>query len=68
MIKLTPERQLIHVGSACVSTKATGVTMALTKGSCLGYWKHLLAFREKRCSGGIVSPTDERRYLNLVRS
>ncbi|RPB11560.1 hypothetical protein P167DRAFT_575050 [Morchella conica CCBAS932] len=29
---------------------------ALTKGSCLRNWKHLLTLREKRGSGGITSP------------
>jgi hypothetical protein len=68
MIKRTPEWQLIHSGSSCVATKAAGVTIALTKGGCLGYRKHLLALREKRGSGGIISQTEERLHRNLVRS
>jgi hypothetical protein len=59
MIKLTPERQLIHAGPSCMATKAAGVTKALTKGGCLGYRKHLLVLREKRGSGGIVSQTEK---------
>jgi hypothetical protein len=55
MIKLTPERQLIHAGPGCMTTNAAGVTKAMTKDGCLGYRKHLLTLREKRGSGGIVS-------------
>jgi hypothetical protein len=47
MIKLTPERQLIHAGPGCLTTKAVGVTKALTKAGWLGYRKHLLVLREK---------------------
>jgi hypothetical protein len=68
MIKLTPERQLIHAGLGCVATKAAGVTKALTKGVCLGYRKHLLALRKTSGSGGIVSLTDGRHHRNLVRT
>jgi hypothetical protein len=68
MIKLTLEWQLIHAGPGFVETKAAGVTKALTKSGYIGYRKHLLALREKRGSGGIVSGTEERLHRNLVRS
>jgi hypothetical protein len=55
MIELTLKWQLILAGSGCMAIKAAGVTMALTKGGCLGHRKHLLTLREKRGSGGIVS-------------
>jgi hypothetical protein len=51
-----------------MATKAAGVTMALTKSDCLGYRKHLLALREKRGNGSIISCTEERLHRNLVRS
>ena len=59
MIKLTPERQLIHAGPSCVATKAAGVTKALTKGGCLRNRKHSLTLREKRGSDGIASLPQE---------
>ncbi|RPB06258.1 hypothetical protein P167DRAFT_580868 [Morchella conica CCBAS932] len=52
MIKLTPERQLIHAGPSCVATKAAGITKALTKGDCLRNRKHSLTLRERWGSDG----------------
>ncbi|KAH8145236.1 uncharacterized protein LAJ45_10797 [Morchella importuna] len=46
MIKLTPERQLIHERLSCVATKTAGVTKALTKGDCLRSRKHSVTLRE----------------------
>ena len=59
MIKLTPERQLIHAGPSCVATQAAGVTKALTKGGCLRNRKHSLTLREKRGSDDIASLPQE---------
>jgi hypothetical protein len=67
MIKLIPDRQLIHAGSGCVATKAAGVTKALTKGSSLWYRKHPLTFREKWVSGGSIFPYRWKASLELSK-
>lgn len=62
MIKLTLEQQLIHSGPGYATTKATGDTKALTKGSCFWNQKYLLTLREKLGSSGFVSLPSEFIY------